>query len=174
MDENVDESLKDGESEIKEDLTHQKEKKETKSIAKIKIGGDKKMDCSKNMEGDCMSSKNVVFYGDVNEVNSLGNYSYDEYIKLAPKSQKMEGFDDCYDNFVDYILKITHWIWEERGMGVIYDTYAPSVVMHLGSSNLCGVKDVIANTLGTLHSFPDRRQVLNCIFQMIISCKWDI
>ena len=31
--------------------------------------------------------------------------------------------------------------------------------MHLGSSNLVGIKDVIANTLQTLHAFPDRRLI---------------
>ncbi len=125
------------------------------SVKSKKSRNSNKMDYSKNNESDC--STNVIFYGDVNEVNSLGNHSYESYLKLAPKNQKMEGFDDCYDNFVDYIIKITHWIWEEHGIGVIYDTYAPSVIMHLGSSNLCGVKDVIGNTLSTLYSFPDRR-----------------
>ena len=27
----------------------------------------------------------------------------------------MEGFDPQYRDFVDYILKITHQIWEEKG-----------------------------------------------------------
>ncbi len=31
--------------------------------------------------------------------------------------------------------------------------------MHCGSSNLVGIKDVISNTLQTLHAFPDRRLI---------------
>lgn len=37
-------------------------------------------------------------------------------------------------DIVDYVLKITHRIWEEKGIGVIYDTYHNDVTMHCASS----------------------------------------
>ena len=71
----------------------------------------------------------------------------------------MEGFDPQYRDFVDYILKITTSDLGRKRDGVIYDTYHNNITMHLGSSNLVGIKDVISNTLQTLHAFPDRRLI---------------
>ena len=77
-----------------------------------------------------------------------------------PKTkQKMEGFDEKYDNIVDYIAKITHEIWEEKGIGVIYDTYAEGITIESGASTIRGINAVVGGTLETLHAFPDRRLV---------------
>ena len=38
--------------------------------------------------------------------------------------QSMRGFEDQYRNIIDYIVRITHRIWEEKDIGYIYDTYA--------------------------------------------------
>lgn len=100
-----------------------------------------------------------VFYGDGNLVTPVGVLDYNDFEKVSKREQTMKGFDSKYRDFVDYILRITHEIWEEKGIGVIYDTYHNNVVMHLGSSNLVGIKDVVANTLATLHAFPDRRLI---------------
>lgn len=100
-----------------------------------------------------------VFYGNSNEVNPLRYLDYNEYTKHNEKKQDMEGFAEDYNDFVDYILKITHRIWEEKGIGIIYDTYHNNVVMHAGSQNITGIKEVISGTLQTLHSFPDRKLI---------------
>lgn len=100
-----------------------------------------------------------TFYGDGNQVVPVGYLDYNDFISQTKREQKMQGFDPKYRDFVDYIIKITHEIWEEKGIGVIYDTYHNNVTMHLGSSNLVGIKDVISNTLQTLHAFPDRRLI---------------
>ena len=102
---------------------------------------------------------NKVFYGDGKQVLPVGVLDYNDFSVQTKREQKMEGFDPQYRDFVDYILKITHQIWEEKGIGVIYDTYHNNITMHLGSSNLVGIKDVISNTLQTLHAFPDRRLI---------------
>ncbi len=100
-----------------------------------------------------------IFYGDGNLVTPVGVMDYNDFEKQSKREQTMKGFDPKYRDFVDYILRITHEIWEEKGIGVIYDTYHNNVTMHLGSSNLVGIKDVVANTLATLHAFPDRRLI---------------
>lgn len=109
------------------------------------------------------SSKRVaeggIFYGDSNEVNSVEQLDYNDFIKLAPSKQKMKGFDKEYNDFVDYIMKITHRIWEEKGIGIIYDTYHNNVTMHFGAYNAVGIKEVISGTLQTLHAFPDRKLI---------------
>lgn len=106
-----------------------------------------------------MKESNKVFYGKGSEVVAVGTFDYNDFSKQEKRLQKLPGFDPQYRDFVDYILKITHQIWEEKGIGVIYDTYHNNITMHLGFSNLVGIKDVIANTLQTLHAFPDRRLI---------------
>jgi len=38
--------------------------------------------------------------------------------------QPLEGFDDIYQNIVDYIVRITYRIWEDRDVEYILDTYS--------------------------------------------------
>ncbi len=130
---------------------------------------DKKLDKSKNeikqKEGSKIQMINKkkkdkkVFYGDSSEVNSVNDYDYNDYHNQPKSKQNLEGFDDEYEDFVDYILTITHTIWEEKGIGVIYDTYSNNVTMHAGSNNITGIQAVVSGTLQTLHSFPDRRLI---------------
>ena len=104
-------------------------------------------------------SSGKIYYGETEEVNPVRHADYNDYLELAGSKQQLPGFDEEYRDIVDYVLKITHRIWEEKGIGVIYDTYHNDVTMHCASSNLVGIKDVVANTLMTLHSFPDRRLI---------------
>ncbi|MFI3172547.1 MAG: ester cyclase [Eubacteriales bacterium] len=124
---------------------------EVEGVTPIKIEEDKKM---AEVKGS-----NKVFYGNGAEVTPVGVLDYNDFSTKTKRDQKMMNFDPQYRDFVDYIMKITHQIWEEKGIGVIYDTYHNNVTMHLGTTNLVGVKDVIGNTLQTLHAFPDRRLI---------------
>ena len=98
-----------------------------------------------------------IYYGDSSRVNSLAHKNYSDFLKYTERKQELPGFDDEYLDIVDYIVKITHRIWEEKGIGVIYDTYANNCLVHTGDSYSTGVSGVVANTLATLHAFPDRR-----------------
>lgn len=84
---------------------------------------------------------------------------YRETTLLEPNKEKqhLPGFDDRYHNIVDYILKITKEIWEDRAIWVIYDTYKEDLVVHSGGHDVVGVDAVIKGTLKTLASFPDRK-----------------
>ncbi|SHH79008.1 ester cyclase [Clostridium grantii] len=107
-----------------------------------------------------MNETNKVFYGDNSLVNSAIWRDYNDYANLPSKNkQELIGFDPKYKDFVDYILKITHEIWEEKGIGVIYDTYSNDVQLHLSSQTLAGIQGVIKGTLETLHAFPDRKLI---------------
>lgn len=110
-------------------------------------------------ENHIPKNKNIVFYGDSNEVNKIRYTDYNDYIKHNCKKQDLIGFSKEYNDFIDYIVKITHRIWEEKGIGIIYDTYSNNIVMHVGSKNICGINEVISGTLQTLHAFPDRRLI---------------
>ncbi len=69
----------------------------------------------------------------------------------------MDGFDDEFADIVDYIVKITHKIWEETGVGFIYDYYAPNCSVHTASGLSYGREEVVAGTLRLLSAFPDRQ-----------------
>jgi len=120
---------------------------------------------------DVTSEKNnKVFFGDSNQVNSVRHSDYNDFLKNTDKKQNLKGFDEEYNDFVDYIMKITHKIWEEKGIGIIYDTYHNNVSMHSSSQNITGIKEVISGTIQTLHTFPDRR----LIGQNVIWSKLDM
>ncbi|GAA0181001.1 ester cyclase [Clostridium sediminicola] len=137
---------------------------------KIKDGNEKKANLapqkkiSKNIkkgeEKVIVSKSNKVFYGDSTQVNPLGWLDYNDLVKLEGKNkQKLVGFDPKYNDFVHYILGITHEIWEEKGLGVIYDTYSNNIAIHTSSGTSYGVSGVITSTLQNIHMFPDRKLV---------------
>lgn len=68
----------------------------------------------------------------------------------------MDGFDDDFGDIVDYIFKITHWIWADRAVGQIYDYYAENCTVYTGFDVTRSVEDVVTGTLSMLQSFPDR------------------
>ena len=130
---------------------------DSKAVAKAEVSQPKTKKEDKKMNKENESSK--IYYGNTDEVNPVRHSDYNDYIKHTEKKQELKGFDAEYNDIVDYILKITHRIWEEKGIGVIYDTYHNDVTMHASSTNLVGIKDVVGNTLMTLHTFPDRRLI---------------
>ncbi len=72
-------------------------------------------------------------------------------------AQSMAGFNPRYKDIVDYIIGVTHEIWEEHGIGKLYDYYANTVRMHTASGLRFGREAVIAATIESQASFPDRR-----------------
>jgi predicted ester cyclase len=78
---------------------------------------------------------------------------------LAPQGQRRQeipGFDDDYADIVDYILRCTHRIWEQKDVGLIATHYAPTITVHMMTGPAYGLTDVIAGTARTLSAFPDR------------------
>lgn len=73
--------------------------------------------------------------------------------------QRMEGFDPKFTDIVDYIIRITHEIWEEKAVGRLYDYYANTVQIHTSDGTIHGRDAVLAGTIGTLAAYPDRRLI---------------
>jgi predicted ester cyclase len=69
----------------------------------------------------------------------------------------MVGFDEEFTDIVDYILKITHRIWEEKAIGLIYDYYLHNAIIHTSSGDIFGRESIITGTIQALAAFPDRR-----------------
>jgi len=73
----------------------------------------------------------------------------------APR-QNIPGFDPEYSDIVDYILRCTHRIWEQKDVGLIATHYADDIVVHMMTGPAFGMDGVIAGTSRTLSAFPDR------------------
>ncbi len=69
----------------------------------------------------------------------------------------MRGFDPQYEDIVDYILRITHRIWEEGDIGHIYDTYLGTVMVHTGYGTAYGVEEVVSGSIASAAALPNRR-----------------
>ncbi len=79
--------------------------------------------------------------------------------RYAPGERRMpmRGFEAEYTDIVDYIVRITHRIWEEKEVGYIYDTYQHNCLVHGSMGDAPGREGVVAATLEWLAAFPERR-----------------
>lgn len=73
------------------------------------------------------------------------------------RRQSLSGFEDTYTDIVDYIVRITHRIWEDQDVGYIYDTYAPGCRLYDDSGVHFGVEQLVAGTMQSINAFPDCR-----------------
>lgn len=69
----------------------------------------------------------------------------------------MSGFADEFNDPEHYIKDITFRIWEERGVGLIRDWYAPDGPVRTPHGVTRTAEQVVAATLETMHEFPDRQ-----------------
>ncbi len=86
----------------------------------------------------------------------------DNFIGHAPEGQKthsMRGFEPTYVNIIDYIVRITHRIWEEKDIGYIYDTYSHDCTVWDDLGLQYGRDKIVADTVHTNNAFPDIRLV---------------
>lgn len=81
----------------------------------------------------------------------------DTALDRGPRRQPLRGFEDTYIDIVDYIVRITHRIWEDQDVGYIYDTYSPGCFVYDDSGPHYGVERVVEGTVASLHAFPDVR-----------------
>lgn len=68
----------------------------------------------------------------------------------------LPGFDPEFGDIVDYIIKITHRIWEEKNVGLCRDYYSAICPVHTLGGCTETVEDVVQGTLRTMAAFPDR------------------
>ncbi|GMR10563.1 MAG: ester cyclase [Anaerolineae bacterium] len=71
--------------------------------------------------------------------------------------QPMRGFEDTYVDIIDYIVRITHRIWEEKDMGYIYETYKHNSRVHDDYGLQYGRDKIVQDTVHTINAFPDIR-----------------
>lgn len=71
--------------------------------------------------------------------------------------QDIDGFEDVYADIVHYIIRCTHRIWEEGGIGLLYTHYAHNLPLHTSEGTVYGREAVIASTQRTQAAYPDLR-----------------
>ncbi|GBF06676.1 hypothetical protein DAERI_100039 [Deinococcus aerius] len=73
------------------------------------------------------------------------------------RRQPLAGFDPDYTDIVDYIVRCTHKIWEEKGVGLIYTHYGHNATVHYSSGVMYGREGMVVNTLQRQAAYADRR-----------------
>jgi len=73
------------------------------------------------------------------------------------RRQRLRGFEETYVDIVDYIVRVTHRIWEEKDVGYIYDTYRHNARVTDDSGLQYGRDKIVADTVHTINAFPDVR-----------------
>lgn len=76
---------------------------------------------------------------------------------LRGSNRRMKGFDPKWKDLPDYILGVTHEIWEQRQIHTLHRYYADDIIVRSPASVVVGNDGVIAATLATLAEFPDRQ-----------------
>lgn len=79
-----------------------------------------------------------------------------EQLEEGPRRQALDGFEPVYRDFVDYIVRCTHRIWEEKNVGLCRTHYSDECELHMLSGPAVGMETVTQNTIGSLASQPDR------------------
>lgn len=71
--------------------------------------------------------------------------------------QPMRGFEETYVDIIDYIVRITHRIWEEKDIGYIYETYKHNSRVYDDYGLQLGPEKIVKDTVHTINAFPDIR-----------------
>jgi predicted ester cyclase len=73
------------------------------------------------------------------------------------RRQPLAGYDADYVDIVDYIVRCTHKIWEEKGIGLIYTHYGHNCIVHYSSGVMYGREGMVNNTIMRQAAYSDRR-----------------
>ncbi len=73
---------------------------------------------------------------------------------FGPK-QSLRGFESTYQNIIDYIVRITYRIWEDRNVGYIRDTYHHQSQVFDDYGLQLGCEKIVSDTEHTTGAFSD-------------------
>lgn len=104
------------------------------------------------------SGNNIIANADTLQVTMAAVTDLSDMLKPVPgRRQPMKGFDEEFVDIVDYIVRITHRIWDERQVETCRQYYAEDcAIQTLAGTIAGGVETVINNTWKTLEGWPDR------------------
>jgi hypothetical protein len=82
-----------------------------------------------------------------------------DLLETRPRRQQLQGFEPVYSDIVDYIIRCTHRIWEEKNVGLCRTHYAADCKVHTLSGTSVGVDPVVQGTVAALASCIDRNVI---------------
>ena len=95
-------------------------------------------------------------WDDLPQVRSPAGRTLDDLLAEGPVRQVLPGYDAVYRDFVDYIIRCTHRIWEQKNVGLCRTHYSVDCAIHTLAGPVSGVRAVVQNTIATLAATPDR------------------
>ncbi|MGB3740133.1 MAG: ester cyclase [Pontixanthobacter sp.] len=98
-------------------------------------------------------------WNDQPQVLSPVGRSFAEIMEEGPRRQELPRYDPVYRDFVDYIMRCTHRIWEEKNIGLCRTHYGEDCVMHTLAGPQVGYEIVVQNTIGALAMSSDRQVI---------------
>ncbi len=69
--------------------------------------------------------------------------------------QSMDGFEKTYQNIIDYIVRITYKIWEDRNVDYILETYSPTSKVYDDYGLQLGNQKIVDDTHHTTGAFSN-------------------
>ena len=73
------------------------------------------------------------------------------------RHHSMQGFWDDYTDIIDYIVRCTHKMWEEGGIGLLYEHYSQDIKVWSEWGCSFGIERTIEYVLQRTSAFPDLR-----------------
>lgn len=73
----------------------------------------------------------------------------------SERTQDMAGFEDRFTDIVDYVVKITDEIWQDRAVGYIRDTYDPNCAVYSSYGVTRTAEAVVCSTIAGINEAPD-------------------
>ena len=95
-------------------------------------------------------------WDDLPAVRSPMGRTLADLLEEGPPRQELPGYDPVYRDFVDYIIRCTHRIWEQKNVGLCRSHYSADCAIHTLAGPVTGVEAVVQNTITTLAATPDR------------------
>jgi predicted ester cyclase len=71
------------------------------------------------------------------------------------RAQPMAGFEPRFTDIVDYIVRITDEIWQDRAIGYIRETYDPACTVYSSYGVVRSAEAVVQSTIGGIAAVPD-------------------
>ncbi len=86
------------------------------------------------------------------------SYTYADVMALSrEREESLKGFEEHYGSLVDYILRITYRIWEDKNVGLVYQYYAENIDLYTPLGCIDSAQTVVEDTTRTLQAFPNRQ-----------------
>lgn len=75
----------------------------------------------------------------------------------GPRRQPLRGYEETFTDIVDFILRCTHRIWDERSIGYLYEHYRSNTRVIDDPGMVYGRDRIIETTARFLAAYPDVR-----------------